>query len=174
MLRFILATKNLLQNFLTKLHVNRAQDVKENQQLYDGYVKNVSSQVRCTEQWMVHKALTTLLRRVWCCHGYRIRACSPKCSPFPILRICFWCPFTFLVTRTWREKKHMKGVIQYIYVVWYKHHLKMSLWTQSDSTLPLLLGWCRMCLLLLLLELWHLCPGTSPDKWHNNVSKILC
>lgn len=35
----------------------------------------------------------------------------------------------------------------------------MTLWI-----LPLLLGWCRMCLLQLLLELWRLCPGTSPEK----------
>lgn len=69
-------------------------------------VRDDSSQGRFIEQWMLHKALTTALRQVLGCHGYRMRACSPKCSPFSILRICFWRPFTFLVTRTWRQSTY--------------------------------------------------------------------
>lgn len=54
---------------------------------------------------------------------------------------------------------------------------------KRDGVLPLLWGWCRMCLLLLLLERWHLCPGTSPeggfteeqshhDRWLENVQHV--
>lgn len=41
--------------------------------------------------------------------GYRMRACSPKCSPFPIRRIGFWCPLMFLVTRTCRREEPRRG-----------------------------------------------------------------
>lgn len=123
---------------------------------------------RCAERWMLHKSATNAPRRVLPRLPYE--CLFPEMLPFPHPTNLLLMPIHVLGHQDLRAR-HMWEAGRDNQCIWIQYHPH---WDSDVScyprhyTVPLLWGWCRMCFLLLLLELSHLCPGTSPKEGKTN------
>lgn len=121
---------------------------------------------RCTEHRELYKSLTSAPRHALPWLPYE--GLFPEMLAFPHPTNLLLMPVHVLGHQDLRAKHTRQGGRRHECIYIYERAGATRTKTTQWNTAPLLSGWCRMRLLLLLLWQWRLCPGTSPEEDETN------